>query len=863
MKINRYAWSIYFLFIILGVANAQNEVIELQEARIYIPQDEESLKTYVEEAKKNKRYTYCGDFYRRFRSERDPRRRAELDRQAVKFYKKAIKKGEVAAYHRMAYMYYKGRGVKPDDRKCLEALEQASRNSYAPADHNLGMLYLLGKSRLVLKDADKAETYFINIGRIYSKVTSASSNDIYTKSAVEWLVQMYTKPYYSKEGKKMNLKDAMIWSKRLEDQSILHELYDELSDYEILVSKTTVYPHLIPGLSLKITHQSLEVVDSVFKQIKHYLPMLGEERLKHLKISLFEQYLKTKEDTITQESACVFLKEMKAYLHGNYAAGSPIHTKCIDKIKEIEMQLAQKYTLVTIVPYLKYAHERIIHYPQMTAGDYEALQKITLGSINIINLTEKTLKDILPLLAQSTWRQSTLREQMIEKGEERLWDKENDNSVTVYLQSVYARWKKYSPFHQQQSFDMVLRRSISKWKAKKTIEASADVRLLIPVPEKGIRNAQRLQAEVLGLIDIAKKLGLNYKFSVVEETLLTAQGNLCFEAYKRNFTVKTDLNCTADEKHYVLKKAYYRALLSRIRSDYKYPNQKEMANFLGKIFWIERFSISSKGNGHSYKNLWIFIQEFMLQLTPTEQKWIQALMGSSFQKKLCQMMNESGKIRFYALIRENAQFSIKWHAEHTSPNCLPTWSSAVKQSCSFCTLYEKENPHLSDKYYESHSALAYAEEIIGDESLIKLLQTLGAKEEPRDLARKAQQEVERQEQEEKRLAEQREREAHGRFIKTIKTGDCVEGYIYYDCKPPLVRHEYYRIKVKGRLTSVAQSSNDYCFIKITSIEGIDIRVSAYGDWEKKGYFMYCEEDERKFLNKEYQIIKREILSKCY
>lgn len=56
------------------------------------------------------------------------------------FYEKGMKQREGAAYHRMAYMYYNGKGVTQDDKKCLKALEQAANEYYVPAIYNLPFL---------------------------------------------------------------------------------------------------------------------------------------------------------------------------------------------------------------------------------------------------------------------------------------------------------------------------------------------------------------------------------------------------------------------------------------------------------------------------------------------------------------------------------------------------------------------------------------------------------------------------------------------------------------------------------------------------------------------------------------------------
>lgn len=868
MKTKKYVWSLYFLFMIIGQSFAQNEVIKLKEPTIYIPRNETQLLKYVEEAQRDKKYTYCGDFYRRLRYEKDPKKREKLDKQAVKFYKKAMKKGEVEAYHRMVYMYYYGKGIKKDDTKCLELLQQAVDKGYVPAEYNLGMLYLFGKSRLVSKNAERAESLFINIGGTYSKsVRSSSSNFLennYRKLAIQWLIYIYTKPSYSKNGKKLSIKNAIKWSKRIEDQSIVEKCYDKLSQYGILTYWTQHYPHVFSGLTLQPSYQRIETIDSVFQEIKKHLYMIGSKRLTKLQNTLFDQYLDGSKSVSTQSEAIIFLKEIQSYLQKKSSRSSEIQAKCMERIKTIETNFAHKYTSRNLVIYLEQANKRIRFYPRIGSRDYEAIQKIILGPIDIKKLSASELNKMLPILAQSTWKASKLSKQMIEKGEKVLWEKENDQPVELYLKGILTRWQKYSKRYQLQSFHMVLYQSVKKWKTEEVIEASSDIRFLIPVPEKGMRNAKRLQAEVLGLRDIAKKLDLKYKFLHIENPLLIAQRQICFEAYKQNFTSKTDLNCRADQQHYELKKAYYKSLLSRIRSDYNTQKiEKEMSDFLTNLFHKEYMTPSYKGDRHSYKNLWIFIHEFFLKLTPTERKWIEARMTKYFKEKLCDAMNKSGKIRFHALIRENAQYSIKWHVAHTSPNCIPTWLQTTKQSCSFCTFYEEENPHLSSKYYDSHSALAYAQEIVGEESLIKLLQTLEAKKEPRDEARKAQEKIEEQKDQELRLAEQQARERHSQFLKTIKNGNCVEGYIYYDCKPPFVPKEYYRIKVKGRLTSVSDKEHEYCFIKVTSILGIDVRLRYSDPWKKKGHFWYCQEDSQQFIDKEYQIMKREILSRCY
>lgn len=238
------------------------------------------------------------------------------------------------------------------------------------------------------------------------------------------------------------------------------------------------------------------------------------------------------------------------------------------------------------------------------------------------------------------------------------------------------------------------------------------------------------------------------------------------------------------------------------------------------------------------------------------------ILNDYLKNKYCDTFNRAGRARFFTLLDNKVLYSIKWHAAHTSPNCIPTWSAQAKQACSFCTFTEKENPHLSEYEYESHSALSYSRDVLQDESLVAFLNTLGAKKEPRDLAREAKKAEEQKQAEQERLAKQQKRERHSRFLKTLKVGDCVEGYLYYDCKKIYYSgYNSYRIKVNGRLVAVADKEGDYCFLKIERVKTTAIYNESYHEWQE-GATTFCG-STRSYIGQEKKIKKRDILHKCY
>lgn len=868
MYMKKYIWSI-LLAALGGSLLAQEEVIELQENIKHIPQNKEHLLELVKIAESKTQYTLCGDFYRWAEYEQNEKKRKVLDKKAIKFYKKAIKNGEVAAYHRMAYMCHTGRGANIRDYvDSYEYLEIAANKGYLPAQYNLGILYLYTGKNLVEKDVEKAEAIFIKIANKYSKEIHPPSiklsDNSLRKLSIQYLIDLYTNPNISPKGKKLNLKKAIEWSNVIEDHSILERLYEKLSDYEELKKWIGLYHSFIPGLRRNYDLSTIESVKYAIDQHRYYLYPIGEQRLYEIEKAIFNTFFKTDVGLIirTHHETLQFLEGVKKYILPQKSTDYNAQNTFLIKAKTIEVALTKQYDPQNIFKYLNQINERNKVYSEMGNIHYQELQKIALEPLRIDLFSEKSIERILLLIGGPLWKESTASKRIMTKGEQTLWKKGKKDSSRAYLKGAKERWKTYTKSHQQLCFDVIRKSILIQSESEQKVQLSKELKFLIVPPYSILTNAKNTQEEILGLIDIAQTLQLTYDFIRFETVLLKANNTLCIKSYQSNFTSKTDLDCRADEQYYQMKKRYYQAFLNRLRVNKVFTKEgKNMTSFWKLLLSEEKIGISYHGERHSFKNLWIFLHEFVLKLTPDEYKiWLQQFDEES-KKLLGRAIQNSGKIRLHALVKHNAQYSLKWHAEHTSPNCIPLWSQEVKSRCPFCFFPASGVYYNTENEYDIYSPLEYAEMHMNNPNLVQVLKRLGVQKDQRDKTRREKEKIQRDKDQKLQAIEEEKQKQHSKFLATLKVGDCVSGYIYFDCKPPFFAQEYFRIKVSGRLITVTQNEYRECFIKITSIKKIDRRSS--NQWIETSGFRACDENKWYFLDKEHSIEKQDILSLCY
>lgn len=111
-------------------------------AEIYFAQQRYSkcIDTYAELAQ----YEYAPALFRVAQLYRHGIRVKQDKALAIKFYKRAVEKGDAPSLHELATMYMNGEGVEPSIDEALQMIEESAACGYAPALLDLGDIYIQG-----------------------------------------------------------------------------------------------------------------------------------------------------------------------------------------------------------------------------------------------------------------------------------------------------------------------------------------------------------------------------------------------------------------------------------------------------------------------------------------------------------------------------------------------------------------------------------------------------------------------------------------------------------------------------------------------------------------------------------------------
>ena len=158
------------------------------------------------------------------------------DREAVRWWRKSAEQGDAAAQYNLGVMYDNGRGIKQDDREAVRWYRKSAEQGHAKAQYNLGVMYDNGRGikqddreavRWYRKSAEQGDAVAqYNLGVAYNKGEGVKQDD---REAVRWyrksaeqgdaVAQYNLGVAYNKgEGVKQDDRETVRWWRKSAEQ---------------------------------------------------------------------------------------------------------------------------------------------------------------------------------------------------------------------------------------------------------------------------------------------------------------------------------------------------------------------------------------------------------------------------------------------------------------------------------------------------------------------------------------------------------------------------------------------------------------------------------------------------------------------